>query len=308
MKDLDKISYETVRSWLEGIATSKYKWRRNSQDDIRFDDLEGLTPPDFNAQVSMVKEAGAAGTGQGRVIQFSHTLPFYRRPFAIAASVAILMIAVFYGIQTDELKPIVAGKGQMLQVDLPDGSLVILNSESRIEFDEEDFRNGERNVVLKGEAWFDVQKGGSFVVEAGKGSVEVLGTEFNVLSRPGNFEVVCDEGKVKTLYGRSGVTLFAGTGVKYDFEKDLLVESKNVSRSEWRDGAFYFDNDPIVNVLNELERQFEVSLDFRGNAKQSYTGVFKAGNLTSALDLVCKPLDLDYSIQKDGSETYVLIK
>ncbi len=305
---LDRIGYDTVKTWLEGITSSKYVWSKNSQDDIRFDDLEGLSVPEKPAMKINPERMITPVASHAKVIQFSHTLPFYRRPFAIAASVALVMIALFYGIQTESVKPISAGPGQMLQFDLPDGSLATLNSGSRIEFDEDGFREGDRRLDLEGEAWFKVKKGSSFSVNTPNGVVKVLGTQFNVYSRQDGFEVICDEGKVKVSNHSGSVEIGANEGVRYDAELGEFVSSKNLNRSSWREGSFYFENEDLSVVLDELQRQYNIGIDFQGEENQFYTGVFKSGNLENSLNLVCKPLGLKYSIIDPDGDARVVIK
>ena len=49
----------------------------------------------------------------------------------------------------------------------------------KFQFDKKRFTD-ERIIQLRGEAFFEVEKGSRFVVQTGKGAVEVLGTSFNV--------------------------------------------------------------------------------------------------------------------------------
>lgn len=87
-------------------------------------------------------------------------------------------------------------------VELPDGSVVYLNHNSSLRFDE-DFES--RNVRADGELFFSVARGDTpFVVETTGGTVKVFGTEFGVRGTDDEVEVEVEEGVVE-LHAGSGV-------------------------------------------------------------------------------------------------------
>ena len=223
---MEKIGYTTIKSWLEGISSSKYQWKNGSQNDIRFDDLEDLAGAGLGSK-SKVSSVEPIPVSASRTIQFRQTLPFYRRPFAIAASVALVMITVFQLFNLKSTETYTAVKGANLEVELPDGSLAILNSESSLIIDEGSFESENREVELVGEAWFEVKKGSSFSVKASNGLVKVLGTSFNVYSREDEFEVICAEGKVLAKVGVNEATLTQGEGISYDRANRKFLQSNN---------------------------------------------------------------------------------
>lgn len=87
----------------------------------------------------------------------------------------------------------------------------------------------EREVALRGDAYFDVSHGSRFVVNTPKGSIAVVGTKFSIASTAKVLLVQCYEGEVSVQYeqdlssgkrggrGRNGqersVTLTRGQGV-----------------------------------------------------------------------------------------------
>lgn len=81
------------------------------------------------------------------------------------------------------------------QVELPDNSIVYLNNNSSITYDE---AFATREVELTGEAFFSIVKATQpFVVKTTLGDVTVLGTEFNVNSVTEQIEVEVEEGSVE---------------------------------------------------------------------------------------------------------------
>ncbi|NNE26404.1 MAG: hypothetical protein HKN09_06140 [Saprospiraceae bacterium] len=191
---------------------------------------------------------------------------------------------------------------EQLNVDLPDGSNMILNAVTETEFSKKSF-NKERVVNLKGEAFFKVEKGSTFQVNTPLGSVEVLGTSFNVFARDDKFEVSCATGKVKvsTRDGSSFVVLEAG--------QECVLEEGRITRvnhlfedQDWIDGVFHYKEVNVGYVVEEIERQFDVDIEISdGLDTISYTGYFEKTSLDTALESVLWPLRLDYDLQTNGT-------
>ncbi|HEY9125317.1 MAG TPA: FecR domain-containing protein, partial [Bacteroidales bacterium] len=130
----------------------------------------------------------------------------FKHAFLIAASIA-LFIGLWFGFEQWNHAKYSTSSGKTLTFELPDGSQVILNAESQVNWNK--FRwKYSRIVILKGEALFKVNKGSRFEVQTSQNKVSVMGTKFNVFSRPGYFEVKCYEGKVAVdIKGSSQVIL-----------------------------------------------------------------------------------------------------
>ena len=192
--------------------------------------------------------------------------------------------------------------GESTSIELPDGSMVTLNARSMLSYDEK----WDRKVMLNGEAFFDVVKGGSFVVNTTNGSVQVLGTSFNVFSRDSVFEVSCKTGKVKvdiptksysnTIVPGESVLLKSDTIKKSTLSTDLV--------GKWKFGEFYFNEQLLSSVLKEMERQFDVSVSIPDSANIEFSGYFTNKNIEDALDMVCLPLGLTY--EKVNQRTYAI--
>ncbi len=224
----------------------------------------------------------------------------------IAASIAILFTASFGIIRFSDVS-IVVEKGSTSVIELPDGSEVHLNADSKLKFNKLAWIM-TRNVSLDGEAFFDVAEGEKFIVKSLVGSTEVLGTSFNVFAREDRYKVTCFTGSVGVSSSalEDVIELAPGDGV--DIRGDLMVKKFNVNdepTKDWREGEFYFDNEPLREVLLTLSRQYnvEIKLDSKlGN--QRYTGYFDNKDLNKALRLICEPIDLTFSIQ----ESIIVIK
>jgi len=217
-------------------------------------------------------------------------------PISVAASIALL---VFFFWPNASITSIQTAFAESMTYQLPDNSEFIINSESKISFDKSNFRD-KRILALEGEAFFNVQKGESFIVQTRTGSIEVLGTSFNVYARGETLEVVCETGKVKVSSEdkNSSTILTAGKSCKLKSGK-IISESESMN-SSWRNGIFNFQNNRLGRVVSEIERQFEVRIKLSDEiADLNYTGFFEKGNLDKALESVLWPLKLKYSYNSD---------
>jgi ferric-dicitrate binding protein FerR (iron transport regulator) len=87
-------------------------------------------------------------------------------------------------------------KGEHINYQLPDGSVIAMNAESKISFNRNKFMK-KRFVEMEGEAFFNIQKGGPFTIRTKSADIHILGTSFNVYSRDQAFKVSCVTGKIK---------------------------------------------------------------------------------------------------------------
>jgi transmembrane sensor len=234
------------------------------------------------------------------------TRKLYSTYFRVAAAVAILIsVGVgFYQVNEVNLHTL---KGNKLTHQLPDGSSVELNADSKIEYNKLSWVL-TRNVSLEGEAFFEVEKGEKFTVISEWGSTQVLGTSFTIYSRGQDYKVECITGRVKVNYvgGMDKIILTPGKGVQFSkTEKGSIFSFNNEDPADWRSGEFHFDNEPLRKVIDALSRQYSIEVRLNKKYEQKkYTGYFNDKNLDTALKLICDPIELDYQF-KDG---YVVIE
>jgi ferric-dicitrate binding protein FerR (iron transport regulator) len=217
--------------------------------------------------------------------------------YAVAASV-IIAFALFYFLNAES--QFKTGFGQQLAVVLPDNSKAQLNANSELDFKSINWKNN-RELNLKGEAFFDVEKGQSFKVYTDDGIVEVLGTEFNVISRAHYFEVRCQEGSVKVTSKAANdeVVLLPGKAVRIVNNK-LEKWDYNINEPNWLMGESTFQNTPISQVIIALENQFEITFDTsKINLSERFTGGFTHKDLKLALKTVMIPMDISYSVDNN---------
>lgn len=216
---------------------------------------------------------------------------------AAAASLALLF---WFGSEAGKSK-VYASAGEHKEIILPEKSIVSLNADGRLIYDEKSF-NKERSIHLSGEAFFDVEPGSTFKVLTDEGTVTVVGTSFNVLARDGKFEVSCYTGKVRVERSADDKTeLTTGQKTSVSSLQHQLISSAfdaKTGQPDWIKGIFKFDNQPLFAVIEELERQYDVEVVLADGLEEiSYTGLFETGDLAKALQLITWPLHLESTVK-----------
>jgi ferric-dicitrate binding protein FerR (iron transport regulator) len=265
-------------------------------DGFRVPEREGSKEANWAGIVSQIEEIKRAERLMNR-----RFMMYAAASFALIISVSILLQWQFALVQID------VPAGRITHVMLPDSSKVTVNAASSIRFKRYDFTK-RRSVTLEGEALFEVKKGDNpFLVKAGDNRIVVSGTVFNVKYRKNQFSTECLSGEV-LVEGRSksySKKLVGGEGIRIEPSKggaqSIMVDESTAT--SWTKGEFYFDSTPLGLVFEEMERQFGIRIVCKGFsvADRRYTGFFSSHNLTEALELVCTPMGLKYSIAKDST-------
>lgn len=189
-----------------------------------------------------------------------------------ALAMAALVALVWYPYQAYwgglEMTTVRAPLGQTFDVELHDGSRVVLDAGSELHHPVE-FADGSRQVTLEGQAYFQVKRDESrpFRVTAGTATVEVLGTAFEVTSwDESSTTVTVEEGRVR--FGRSdaperqSVVLTANQMSRLDAggapSSPTGVDASR--RLAWLRDEVYFDDVPLADVLDRLHRWHNVRI------------------------------------------------
>ncbi len=263
-----------------------------ASENVKVPNVEPIAKPQ---SIPVTKTTPAATVTEGS----SKSILRYLLPLAAAACLAAFAIFNFGG-AGESLKVHETSIAKTSNITMPDQSIVNLNATSTLSYDENNFSK-DRKLNLDGEAFFKVEKGQRFVVETKNGSVEVLGTSFNVFSRSGLFEVECLTGKVKVTNksGSESVLLSPNESCQLNGNK-LLKKSTGLKDSEWTKGIYHFEETPLLEVIEELERQFKIAVSMTSEVEnKKYTGAFEKKNLKDALHAVTWPLGLEYTINEN---------
>ena len=201
-----------------------------------------------------------------------------RRFLAAALATAAALALTWVGVKQLNPRPTLeTAIGAFQKMDLPDGSIVQLNTDSAINVV---FSPAERRVtLLRGEAHFDVTKNPArpFIVSAGSVAVRAVGTAFNVRLRPQAVEVLVTEGRVAVNDVVKGTSLLGenaagGDGVLHVHERAVIALASvgptaapatlvaelpptEIERTlAWQERRLEFDGTPLAEAVEEFNR------------------------------------------------------
>ena len=150
---------------------------------------------------------------------------------------------------------------------LSDGSLVWLNAASSITYPTA-FVGKERKVSMMGEAYFEVSenKAMPFFVEHNQLLIKVLGTHFNVntYDNEASNKVTLLSGLVDV--GNGKITKQLVPGQQASVSKTVFSVDENIDTDEvlaWKNGQFYFGGSDIRSIMKQIERYYDVEVEFR---------------------------------------------
>lgn len=220
------------------------------------------------------------------------------KPLMRVAAVLAICFSVYYYTTTLDTT-VTTQLAQKTTVELPDASTVSLNAKSLLAYNKNDWKK-DRDVDLKGEAFFKVAKGSSFNVKTTSGTVTVYGTQFNVKQRDNYFEVICYEGLVGVTYNTKETKLKPGDSFLVIDGKIIAKEKEYRSTPSWLNNESDFKSIPFKQVVAEFERQYEVEVTLMNvDSTQLFTGSFTHDNLDVALKSIALPLQVTYSKQNN---------
>ncbi len=255
-----------------------------------------------------VKLASQPERKSSRVLQ----LPRWVRVAAIAVIALLAGFFVNQFLQSDmsalALNEIVVPNGEKAQVRLSDGTVVYLNAGTTFSYPAA-FSQKQREVILVGEAFFEVSKDRSkpFIIETPDFDVRVTGTSFNLKTYPEDHEnsLTLHSGSVEITQAGKNYQLKPGDQYTLNTETHQASVGKgNLAKSRlWNEGGIYLENLDLEEIARVLERKFDVELII---AKEElkvirYNGQFKAHeSLEEVLHVIQKtsPVKFDYELNE----------
>lgn len=194
-----------------------------------------------------------------------------------AAVIIVLAIGAGYGISNWKQpsfekivvkNQLITGKGSKGKFILPDGSLVWLNSESKLVYADR-FAGNKRVVELEGEAYFEItpNKEKPFIVQAGEIEVEVLGTTFNIDSYSSEeyIQAALLSGSIKITGKAVKEPVYLKPDQLFKYQKagrNLVVEKAKAGLyAGWIKDQMVFDNDLLSDILISMESRYNVHIE-----------------------------------------------
>lgn len=311
----------------EEEATSLYKWAQESPENkeyllsmkevsmsSRYESPE--TKADTLREWDKFKERAGLKEGRPRLL---------RALINLAAAIILVAGGIYIfkeknkdaNTAFDQDTPLIieTGIGQTAGATLPDGSVIKLNSCSKLSYNPAKWKK-ERSVILWGEASFDVahEETRPFSVKTSRYMISVLGTRFNINSYPGSEKdfVSLKSGKVKVNIMDHDQSLELTPGNSFVFDNGsgkYEIKPTDKNQFSWENGEIVFDNQTLVQKRSEIYRLYGYTLQIsKGCSTMSYRATFNGESIDEIMAVLAKITpNLAYRIE-DENKTVTIWK
>jgi len=286
---------DLVTKWLDGTLTEEEKATFETSGEYKSltklsRSIPAFKAPEYDVQAGLARLQEEKAS-RGKVVPISWTTTFLK----VAAALTVFFTCYYFFVYNRSNTLIETQAGVKTEILLPDSSRVVVNALSSLSYQKQ---MKERVVELDGEAFFKVKKGSRFDVLTSKGTIRVLGTQFNVKNRGEYFEVICYEGLVRVE--SNGKTLELRPYQIFRSINGVVIEGVHITDTSpgWINNESSFQSVPFSEVVKELEVQFNVSVTTNQiDLNQLFTGKFSHADLSLALKSITLPLNLAYQIK-----------
>jgi ferric-dicitrate binding protein FerR (iron transport regulator) len=197
--------------------------------------------------------------------------------------------------------------GDKANLFLPDGTEVFLNAATTLTYPS-NFGFGKRSIYVEGETYLKVFKNpeSPFYIHTDYLQIEVLGTEFNLISYNNIIETTLIEGLIKlTTKGRNPQTTTLSPNEKaiYDKELDKLTVQRTNTHFEtaWLRGELVFRSVDFARIIEKLKLRYGVVIEVEGNIDTDlFTGSFSANSVYEILNNLQIHYKFTYKTEADG--------
>jgi len=252
----------------------------------------------------------------GRVSVAPSIRPGYRfKPaiaFALGATVMVVLVGLLW-FQPAPPRIYQTGVGERSTILLADSSSVTLNHNSELAVLQRNGNSGRRTALL-GEAFFKVRKTGApFIVETVIGSVQVLGTEFNVRVRRDEMEVAVVRGMVRVTASQQGKdsTVLLHAGQFTAFPKGGLPGTPEelpfaADYPGWMNSKFLFHRIDLAAACRQIAEEFGVPIVVSNlrPTNETITGVVDGRSVEAAVKTLCVLSGASYRYENSSYTLY----
>lgn len=247
--------------------------------------------------------------------------PGFKRWLQVAVFTGIVLSGVFlYRLVNDgrrgEQLSFITENGKIKTLLLPDSSSIVLNANSEITYDKKWNKTDEREIWMKGEAFFSVKHfnndtsqvrpGDRFIVHTEQLTVSVLGTSFDIRERRGKTEVVLQTGSIKIAFPgnvHSDVVLVPGDHLTYLHAAKKVIKTtvEPEDYSAWKEQVLLLKNPTLEEIVYYLEDTYgkKIIIEDKKLAGRVIEGPIRLNNLENTLFIISTVLNVE-TIQKDN--------
>jgi len=291
---------ESVLSWAEKSPENKALMQDIKSDWQKMDTIDDR----FNVDSAWNKIHGRIAGVHGREVEMPSVsksrkfIQHFSIPVRIAASLLLLVIlGVAVITSSGRLQRVTIASMDSENnkvVELPDGSRVYLNAESRLNYSKKFGRNS-RDITLTGEAFFEVAPDSRkpFRIYAGNACVKVVGTSFNVktVKNSGMVEVYVTTGIVELSENGNqdnSILLHPGNIGTINSKSISSRQAENANYVAWKTGAMTFSDTPLLEVIALLNDVYNVNITVEGEGMDTIriNGSYQGDPLDDILDVI----------------------
>jgi len=230
--------------------------------------------------------------------------------YVAAAAVFIFLVlgTSYFIFQQQKSTSFQTTNAETKQLILPDGTHIHLNRGTKLSYFASIYNKRQREVWLKGEAFFDVEKNPQkpFIVHSGKMQTTVRGTSFNIKSYPQLSENVVSvrSGKVEVSAGHKILSMLTkNMQLTYNVVSgnNKVSEISQEDTGEWMDGRLIFHRTGSDELKLRLKQYFDVELEVKDNAFDDNQTLLnssfqKGASLQEVLEVISLTINVKYEI------------
>jgi transmembrane sensor len=237
-------------------------------------------------------------------------LGFIRNTFPRVAAIALIIIClgstVVYlnklGTFSNKITFVTGNDQKNLLVALSDGSRIFLNRNSEFSY-RKNFGLRSRYVKLKGEAFFQIASDASkpFTIDAGKASVKVVGTSFNIITNNSDsaVEVFVKTGTVQLSNNSGSKTILLDPGFVGTIDPENTTKTMNMDPNymSWNTGLLIYNGQKLDVVFNDLKRVYNMDIiaDDPAILDNPWTSPIDNQSEGTIIQLICLSFNLSYT-------------
>ena len=246
-----------------------------------------------------------------------------------------------HGLAIKEHNEISTRPGSKSRIQLPDGTIVMLNAGSKLTY-QKDFGKGVREVTLTGEGFFDVKKMKEtpFIIHTSSIDIKVLGTVFNVKAYPEDkkTETSLIKGSIEvTIKNRPNDKIILSPSEKLVVENSVLLEKEkviakaneveipavtintlmavnklkydpedsSVAETQWIDNKLVFRDESLEELAVRMERWYNIELEIKDRrlAERRFSGIFEKESIVQALDAL--KISMPFKYEQVGNKIII---
>ena len=237
------------------------------------DETKQLDLPDFDENAAW-KSISDMTTDKKIISIYTKKLLKYAAVIFFGLIIGIVVSKVDFVSSNDKYVEIKASKGQKIDISLPDGNKIWINSNSTIKYPA-NFEDFNKRIYISGEAFFEFPEDGLNPVFVIVNDVVIQGfnASFNVKTFVNNesTEITVTKGwitvnnskvNINDLVIEEGYTCF------FSSELPLFIEvNKNANFLAWKTGELHFKDMPLKSVAAVLSKYYEIPVQVDGRVQ-----------------------------------------